>query len=203
MMWHRKLGSIYFAVVKMQESDNDNCFMYSFSERQLEAFKGIQTRQEYRDFALNRSAYEYSYGLVERLSDGRWYKEADIRGGKVKVEPNRYIDLGGVKLQLSNKQFAKRFDRPLDGELVYLNMIIGNTKRSELVAFDWLKSMMTAAGKFTLGKHTTAMPEAKAKKVNDPKGKVGLGFEVDFVLEWQELRDEVKEVLDIMNQELC
>lgn len=201
-MWHRKLGSIYFAVVRMQENDNDNCFMYSFSERQLEALKGIQTRREYEEFTLNRSAYQYSYGNVEKLSDGRWYKRSDIKSGKVKVEPNRYIDLGGVKLQLSNKQFANRFDRPLDGELVYINMIIGNTKRSELVAFDWLKSMMTAAGKFTLGKYTTAMPEAKAKKVNDPKGKVGLGFEVDFVLEWQGLRNEVEEVLDITKQVL-
>lgn len=203
MMWHRKLGKIYFAVVKMQESDNDNCFMFSFSERQLEAFRGVQTRQEYRDFALNRSAYEYSYGSVERLSDGRWYKEADIKGGKAKVEPKRYIDTDGVLIEVSEKQYQNRFDRPIDGELVNIRMRTGKASKMEMVSFHWWQSMMRFASRGTFSKGNIITSEVKAKKVNDPKGKVGLGFEVDFVLEWQELRNEVEEVLDIMNQKLC
>ncbi|WAX17613.1 hypothetical protein PM116P6_00047 [Parabacteroides phage PM116P6] len=203
MMWHRKLGSIYFAVVRMTESDNGECFMYSFSEQQLEAFKGIQTRQEYRDFALNRSAYQYSYGLVERLSDGRWYKRSDIESGKVKVEPKRYIDTNGVFIEVSEKQYQNRFDRPIDGELVNIRMRTRNTSKIELVSFHWWQSMMRFASRGRIAEGNIITSEAKAKKVNDPKGKVGLGFEVDFVLEWQELRNEVEEVLDIMNQELC
>ena len=195
MMWHRKLGSIYFAVLDTGKSQ----FMLSLSEAQLGLFKACRTVKEYERLTSCRAYYQYDYGRVKRMADGLWYKDVDILKGKVCIDIEPVILAGGLSIGLTENQMDRRKD---GDDIVPVQITYGTDIVTEMVSFKWFTSVLLAASRYDLCVDRVMRSEARARRQSKPRGKVGLGFEIDYLLDYNTLEREVSET-DIMNQALC
>ncbi|WAX17374.1 hypothetical protein PM116P2_00004 [Parabacteroides phage PM116P2] len=182
MMWDRVLGQKYFVVVRLTGGEN-NTYLLSVSKEQLEAFAVCDDYKKVQRMTARNSGYvHFDYGKVVRGSDGLWYKKKNIGDAK----PEYTLPVGSFRVGITDAQMA--VCKGTGDDLMNTVMLLGDEKITLRVSLKWVRSIMTAAGKYVMCEDFVFRSKAKAAKKGVPRGKVGNGYEVDLFIDATKLK---------------